>query len=767
MNSEVAGVIGSVRRGECKEGQALPSHPERRARGDARSRAGVPRVMTTLGMAVCAAVGAQAQDIGQAVDLERIVVTATRSEQTLEQVPASVAVRDMADLRDNGFLSGTDEFRAVTGVFFRRGEGDSDEFPYVSIRGSTGTEGFLVLVDGLAQIGMFEEAQLNELPYDAIERVEIIKGPVSALYGRGALYGAVNYITRTPGEGDSQLALTLGSDGHVRGEGVLSQALSDRAGLLLAGSYTDDDGWREHSRRQIASLSAKLRLDVDERNRVLLSATHTQRDNQIPNGLPLDAQGRVLDVHGGAQGFLGYGQPRSEAVISSLGLRLEHESSDAVAVAFNLQARRLDRDNLLNFYDPYGLDVTRGVMGFNGFRSDTLHDALVGETTLNWRAGRHNLLFGLSGELAAIEEDNYWSGQNGFTPECGFTYFLIEVDYRSGRPTNIDHPCFVQDVKNRQSEFKNAFWGVFLQDEITLSDAWVLTLGGRYDWFRRRIDFAALPGVGEGGSARGEADAFSPKATVSYRPQWGQVYLSYGRGFNSNFGATFEWDPATYERPESRPTTIDSYEIGIKGHAWQRRFSYAASAFLSRQKNRRVVIPNPAAATDVTAPIYLVTFGDRYESQGVELSTILRPMSGMRIEAGYTFTDAKWQEYVIPGSFGPPLDLSGNQPTGVPRHMAYLSWDQQLNNWLSLRATYEHYDDYMITGNNRVRGGGYDLLTLGAQVSPESWGRATLNVAMTNALDEQYYFYLGGNSAPTYATPGPPRQVRATLRYTF
>lgn len=700
-------------------------------------------------------------------DLDRVVVTATRTEQTLEQVPAAVAVQDMAELRDRGFVSGTDEFRGVTGVFFRRGEGDSDEFPYVSIRGSTGTEGFLVLLDGIPQVGMFEEAQLNELPYDAVDRVEIIKGPVSALYGRGALYGAVNYITRSPGEGGSQVALTAGSDDFYRVDGVLSRDLGDRAGLLLAATYTDDGGWREHARRKIGSLYGKVATDLGERTRLTASATYHHRDNEMPNGIPLDGDGNVIDVLGGARTFLGYGEPRSEAAISAIGLRLDHTASDSLSFSFNAQARRLDRDNLLNFYDAWGLDTTREVMGFNGFRSDTRHDAVVAEGTLNWQAGRHNVLVGVSGERASIQEDNYWSGQNGFTFDCGFTFFLIEVNYRTGEVVNADHPCFVRDLKNRESDFTNTFWGVFVQDEITLSERFLLTLGGRYDKFRRETTFAALPDIGPGGTMTGDADAFSPKATFSYRPDWGQVYVSYGRGFNSNFGATFEWDPGTYARPESRPTTIDSFEVGLKGHAWDGRFYYTTAAFLSRQKNRRVIIPNPAAEEDFTAPIYLVSYGDRYESRGVELSAGLRPVAGTKIEAGYTFTDAHWQEYLIDSGFGPPLDLSGNQPTGVPRHMGYLSLDQQVADWLFVRAAYERYDDYMITGDNRVRGGGYDLLTLSARVAPTSWKHTSLNLALTNALDEKYYFYLGSTSSPTYATPGPPRQLRATLRVAF
>ena len=117
--------------------------------------------------------------------LDVIVVTATRNEQNLLEVPASVSVQDVEQLRLNGFQFGTDEYRGVTGVFVRRGEGDTDTFPFVSFRGSTGTEGSISLVDGIPFIGLFEELQLNQVPYDVIEKIEIVKGPVSALYGRG------------------------------------------------------------------------------------------------------------------------------------------------------------------------------------------------------------------------------------------------------------------------------------------------------------------------------------------------------------------------------------------------------------------------------------------------------------------------------------------------------------------------------------------------------------------------------------------------------
>lgn len=89
---------------------------------------------------------------GATTPLDEIVVTVTRRDKPLLEVAASVTVQNVADLRAKGFVIGTDEFRCVPGVFFRRGEGDGEEFPFISIRGVTGNHGndtFLALVDGV------------------------------------------------------------------------------------------------------------------------------------------------------------------------------------------------------------------------------------------------------------------------------------------------------------------------------------------------------------------------------------------------------------------------------------------------------------------------------------------------------------------------------------------------------------------------------------------------------------------------------------------
>lgn len=719
-----------------------------------------------IGAAMTAApAGAFAEEAAE-VDSEAIVVTATRSEESLVNVPASIAVQDVEQLRRDGFTYGTDEYRGVTGVFFRRGEGDGDEFPFVSFRGSLGTEGSLSLIDGVPIIGLYEETQLNEIPYDAIERIEIVKGPVSALYGRGALYGATNYITRSPLSDTLSATLTGGSDGFWRGDASLSAKLGEGAGILLSGSYEDYDGWRAQGGRRIWNIFGKAEARLGEATTLTLFGNYYDRHSELPNGIPLDSQGNLLPFAGGRRGFLGYGDPVNDSRSLMGGLKLERRASDALTFTLTAQGRRIERDVFLNFFDPFGVDLARGVVGYNGFRGSTTQKVGFLEGTVRWQTGAHNILAGVSGETSRIREDIRWTGQNGFTPECDFTFFLVEVDYRTGEVLNDDHSCFVLDSPVTQDRFTNNFWGAFIQDEISLSDRFVLTVGGRYDSFRRKATYLAIPGVTDGGVLTGKADAFSPKATLSWRPDWGQVYFAYGRGFNSNFGATFEWDPVQYVRPDSRPTTIDSYELGIKGRALDGALRFEAAVYYTRQKNRRQIIANPDAETDFTQPANLVTYGDLYDGKGAEASLELRPAEGTSFRVAYSYLDPEWKDYVI-DTFSGPVDLSGTTPTGVPQHIVYLSADQRITPWLSGRAVFEFYDDYYYTADNRFRGGGYELLTLGARIQPEAWKGLSLDLTLMNALGKEYYSYFGTRSAPTYAMPGPPRQFRATLKAAF
>ncbi len=703
--------------------------------------------------------------------LDEIVVTATRRERPLLEVAASVTVQNVANLRAKGFVNGTDEFRGVPGVFFRRGEGDGEEFPFISIRGVTGNHGndtFLALIDGIPFVGPDEEVLLFEVPYGVVDTIEVVRGPVSALYGRGAIAGAVNYRTRRISEDRTEFALGAGTEGFVRAEAHVERGFDNGAGVLFNANYEDFDGWRENSRRELRSVFLKGSLPVGERGTLDAYLTYYDRQAEVPSVIPTLGNGTIVDVIGGSESFLGYLPTRnnSEGLLATG--RYTFAVNDTLELQFTGQARQFDSDVRLNFYDFFEFNPANTTMGVNGFASTNEANIYFGEVTASWTPGRHSIIAGFSAERAELDEEDRWSGEIDpfFTGECGFRFYAILIDYSTGQVTN-DTPgntCFVRDELRTVASTTNSFYGAFVQDEIELTDRWSMTLGLRYDAFERKVDFGVVGTQPVEQRATGDADAVAPKVALSYDYGGGILYGSYGRGFNSNFGPVFQWEPDRFARDEE-PTTIDSYEIGWKGRTSGGRLEWETALFYLEQQDRRIFVANP----DPTGPPTLATTGQKYSSRGLEASIRFRPTNRTRAVLNYTYLDPEWDELIIEGSFGAPdQDFSGVTPQGVPENMIYVEVEHEFASWLTGRLTYEWYDDYFVDLSNSVAAGGYDLLGVSATLRMPSNENIWIDVSATNALDEEYFFYFAGSrTMVTNVSPGVPRLVRATLRWRF
>jgi len=703
--------------------------------------------------------------------LDEIVVTATRREKPLLEVAASVTVQSVADLREKGFVYGTDEFRGVPGVFFRRGEGDGEEFPFISIRGVTGNHGndtFLALVDGIPFVGPDEEVLLYEVPYTVVDTIEIVRGPVSALYGRGAIAGAVNYRTRGFSGDRAEVSLSGGTEDYFRAAAHLERDFDNGAGVMLSAVREDFEGWRENSQRELTSLFLKGAMPVGDRSSLTGWLTYYDRQAEVPSVIPTLGDGTIVDVVGGDETFLGYlpTQNDSEGLIAAG--RYTFTANDSLEFQFTGQARQFDSDVRLNFYDFFEFDPANDIMGVNGFASTNEATVYYGEAIANWTSGRHTIVAGLSAERAELDEEDRWSGEIDpfFTGECGFRFYAILIDYSTAGVVNDspDNDCFVRDQLRTVADTTNTFYGAFIQDEIALTDRLDLTIGLRYDEFDREVDFDVVGTQPVDQRATGNADAVSPKASLSYNYGGGIVYGSYGRGFNSNFGPVFQWEPDRYARDE-KPTTIDSYELGWKGRLDDGRLEWETAVFYLEQKDRRIFVPNP----DPGGPPTLATTGQKYSSRGLEAAIRFRPTDATRVVVTYTWLDPEWDELIIAGSFGAPdQDFSGVTPQGVPENMFYAEFEQEFTDWFTGRLTYEWYDDYFVDLSNSVSNGGYDLLGVSASFTLPGNDRFGLDVAVTNALDEDYYFYFAGSrTMATNVSPGVPRLARATFRWRF
>jgi iron complex outermembrane recepter protein len=132
------------------------------------------------------------------MQLEEVVVTATRTEKVLEDAPASVSVITQEDLAKQNVKTLDEALRVTPGLYAKRTKGMMDSTSSIAIRGFRGDQYTLVLIDGLPVNDAYTGGlEWGTLPITNIERIEVVRGPASALYGGNAMGGVINVITKT------------------------------------------------------------------------------------------------------------------------------------------------------------------------------------------------------------------------------------------------------------------------------------------------------------------------------------------------------------------------------------------------------------------------------------------------------------------------------------------------------------------------------------------------------------------------------------------
>jgi outer membrane receptor for ferrienterochelin and colicins len=352
-------------------------------------------------------------------DAGKVVVTATITEKDLEDAPGSVQVLTAQEIQETGATTVAEALETAVGLMVT---GDTGRAQVVSIRG-TGNKHSLVLVDGRRRVlGYKDFIDIHQIPVSMVERIEIVRGPNSALYGSDAIGGVVNIITRqTPDRTTAGFAGRYGDHAVEDGEMVEASAYAGTRtgpfGILLSGGYRDQAQWDE---------DGELPDDQD--------------DEQLGS-----AAGRLsfdfFDGHELSAGF-------------------EYSDWDREGGRFyqNADRNRIGEDQRMDYYLQYEgrIAETRRLL-VRAYRSE--HENEIG--------------FEPEADVTAEEDAKRYLNQ----VEALFTTPLLERqilsfggDFRSeGR----------EDSEGADDDLENA--SLFLQDEIQLFDPLYLVAGIRYD----------------------------------------------------------------------------------------------------------------------------------------------------------------------------------------------------------------------------------------------------------------------------------------------
>lgn len=691
------------------------------------------------------AMGAGAPAFAQQAVTDRVVVTATRQAEVVEDLPQSVVVLSGEELRA---VDGAEDIvMRLPGVQAAISNGSQTTF---QIRG-VGAVDHQALTPSAAAVhvdGVFlaTNVQASLLAYD-LARVEVLKGPQGTIQGRNASSGSVNFMTTRPtDEFEAYADLSYGSfdrwDVQAAAGGKLTEGVSGR----IAGRYLAQDAALENvggpidagGVRDEYGLRGSLAFDLGVESELLLRA-HVEADNGV-NPAPLNSS-LVLDDHQISVGADGVQDTDSDfhGVSAEYTTRLGDWRITSLTAAEGFRQRY--------GFDFDGMPVTLANLSYDRDYVQ-LSQELFGRT--QWQGGR--ALVGLSLARDDFDQDYLiWCGVlNPVTLVGTCTY--PGAPGRVG-PTPASTTAAVSLLTHiEQTREMAAIYGVV---DFDLGPATTLTLGGRQTFetidgngFGQHIfadgvrDFNNRSGVGPAvGANTIDEDHFTGMAGIKHRlSDELMAYASFGQGYKSGGFNGEVANNITHYQDEGLfgAETVDAYEVGLKGV--YDTLSFEAAVFYQdySQPQARVFVAFPLPGGGSITSNSLSNL-DAAVVQGVDLSAAWRPWEGGEITAGVVALDSEIEQ-AADGSAnaatfdGKPLPFASDVSATLGVTQGWALGDMRA----SVELFAKHQSEYFLDPEGRAdrRQRPLTLVDVAARLALQ--GGTVLSVWGRNVTDEDY-----------------------------
>ncbi|WP_189587911.1 TonB-dependent siderophore receptor [Mesorhizobium sp. M3A.F.Ca.ET.201.01.1.1] len=647
--------------------------------------------------------------------------TGSKTDTPLKEIPQSVSVVTRKQLDDRQPAQLEDTLSYLAGVTSSPW-GVDNRFDQCLIRGFDICTA-VIYRDGLPQ-KVIDFSGFKIEPY-GLERVEVLKGPASVLYGENEAGGMVNAVSKRPtdkpiydgflsyGSFDTvEAGLDVG--GPIDDAGVWSYRLT---GLVRNGSTETD-----YSRNDRVFVAPALTWQPDAQTSLTILANY-QWDRLAPNAfLPVAGQDYPAE-HGKLPRSFFTGSPdfdRFDANHGSIGYQFSHEFNENWTVRQNLRYSHEDTDYRQLYYSGMVDDRTMARTAFTVDETASIFSVdNQAEYQQSFGEVENKLLVGLDYNRFSVD------GQNGYG--AGPDLDILNPDYT----TSISNPPIYLD---RAQTIGQA--GLYAQNQAKVADHWLLTLGGRQSW----VDNSYVDHLNSAGDSRQKDHAFTSNVGIGYLFDNGLTpYASYAESFTTNVGQTKSGEAF-------RPSLGKQYEVGVKYEPSFFPGFITASLFDLRKTN---------VVTYAGGPFQVQTGEVRH--RGLEIEANADLVSGLSMTAAYTYLDAE----II--SDAP--EVIGNRPSLVPEHQASIWANYEIGagrlEGLSFGAGVRYIGASFGDNANTIDVPGYTLVDAALRYKKNGW-QAALNVS--NLLDKTYYSTCYPGAGCIY---GEGRTVKGSLSMKF
>ena len=595
-------------------------------------RASLPILAASCFVGLAANAQSVAQPRGAAatsdVTLEEVIVTSRKRDERMQDVPDSIFVLNAAQLEISN-VEGLRDFVDLTPNLLVRETFRSNE-TFLTMRGLASAQGALppvaFVVDGV-QLGSNDF--INQDLFD-IERIEVLRGPQGALYGQGAIAGAINVITRQPtNELEGFTKISYGDGNSFRAAGAISGPLvEDRVFARVSGYYRESDGLIENNRGQDIDPSEEKSVRAalsyrGERLNVQLRGAYTEGDASccMQDRVPTDAAGNLIGVDdvtnpGASSNILG----TSDDELFDTSLKFDYDFGPVTLTSISGYA-----------------EVSQSVFGDADFTSVAV---TVQDLTFETDVFNQEIRLSSNGD-----------GRFGWL----IGGFLQDRQERQDITIGGDGGAgtVVAPLVLRQENIVNSnSWAAFSQITYDLTDRLEVTAAARYDRdeqdSRDTLNVAAT-------YKEATFNEFQPKLQFAYR--WTDdfmAYASYARGFRAG-GFT--------QNQKFDNETTDNYEFGFKASMLDNLLTLNASFFHIDYSNQQLSF---VIFTTTSALRGVVNIPDS-DIDGAEIEFTARPTERLTLSAGLGVTDSVIRQVAPNALFGDNIvQLEGNKSPLVP-----------------------------------------------------------------------------------------------------
>lgn len=648
--------------------------------------------------------------------------TGTKTDTPLIETPQSISVvtADQIEAQAAETLGQTLRYTAgVTGELWGtdlRGSG-------LQIRGfNVWDEVFYV--NGLRMKGADFVSFLSLDPYGA-ERIEVLRGPSSVLYGQNSPGGIINYVSKRPtDETFREVEVSAGSFDTYQGQFDMGGKL-DEAGVWtyrLTGLARSGDAYTDYVENDRLFIAPALKWQPDADTSLTLLAA-VQQDN-VGWGIQfLPASGTVLPNPNGKIPFNRFtGEPAFDEynpLMAMIGYEFEHRIDETFMIRQNARYSYLSNDEQFGVFGAgleadgrtYNRYADLGISDYGNFAIDNQVQAKFDTGPL-----AHTLLLGLDYQYTDYSDQGS----------------SAEID-----PIDIFDPVYGATISEftpyLDTDKTQSQAGLYAQDQVKLGN-WALTLGGRHDWTKSEI----VDHLADGATTEQSDSAFTGRAGLVYLSDIGLApYVSY----STSFMPVLDYNPAG---TPFEPETGEQYEVGVKYQpiGWN-SFITVALFDLTKQNVIRY-IGNDAFQTG------------EIRSRGLEVEGVASLDSGLDIKLAYAYLDTRITDDTE-GS-------EGNTPYGVPQHRVSLWADYKIQSGMleglglggGIRYIGETYGD---DANSFT----VPAVTLFDAALYYEWENLKFQLNATNLFDKQYIASCSNADAGCY--PGEGRKIAGSMKY--